>query len=105
MSPVFAIRTIDVAPADFERLYGEIASFMNDGGRTLPGCLEQQLFGSEDRTRIVIVAEFRSQKDWCRAQWDARLGELLEEIVTNAGTIDFNLYERNRFLAESVAAR
>jgi hypothetical protein len=105
MTPVFAIRLIEVAPADFERLHGEIASFMHDGGRRLPGCLELQLFGSEDRTRIVIVAEFRSRKDWCRAQWDGRLGEILEEIVTNSDTIDFNLYDGNRFAAARVEAR
>jgi hypothetical protein len=105
MTPVFAIRLVDVAPVDFDRLYAEIASFMNDGGRLLPGCLELQLFGSEDRTRIAIVAEFRSRKDWCRAQWDARLGEILEEIITNSDTIDFNLYDGHRFPAASVAAR
>ncbi|MBV8148696.1 MAG: hypothetical protein JO092_06375 [Candidatus Eremiobacteraeota bacterium] len=105
MTPAFAIRLVDVAPADFERLYGELASFMDDGGRTLPGCLELQLFGSEDRTRIVVLAEFRSRKDWCRAQWDARLGEILEEIITNSNTIDFNLYEGNRFPAASAALK
>jgi hypothetical protein len=105
MSSVFAIRLIDVDPANFRRLYAEIASFMGDGGQALPGCLELQLFGSEDCTRIVIVAEFESRKDWCRAQWDGRLGEILEEIVTNSDTIDFNLYDGNRFSASGAVAR
>ena len=99
-TPVSVLRLIEVAPVDFERLYGEIASFMSDAGAELPGVTETQLFGSVDRTRIAILAHFRSHRDWVHAQWDARLGELLEEIVANSSAIDFNLYRADRFLAE-----
>lgn len=95
--PVFSVRLVQLEPGDFERLYGEIASFMQGPGSELPGCLGAQVFGSEDAARILIVAEFRSHADWSRAQWDARLGELLEEIVASSTTLDYNLYRGDRF--------
>ena len=102
MSAVFAIRLIEVRSEEFDRLYGEIASFMHQDGLAIPGCLELQLFGSEDRTRIVIVAGFRSRKDWCHAQWNGRLGELLEEIMSLSLATDFNLYDGDRFTSPAV---
>jgi hypothetical protein len=96
-TPVFALRLVEVASEDFERLYGEIATFMNGPGGELPGIVDAQLFGSTDRTRIVILAQFRSHQDWVRAQWDARLGELLEEIAANSETLEFSLYRGDRF--------
>lgn len=98
-TPVSVLRLIEVTPVDFERLYGEVATFMNGPGKGLPGIMETQLFGSVDRTRIAILAHFRSHRDWVRAQWDVRLGELLEEIVSNSSTLDFNLYHCDRFFA------
>lgn len=99
-SPIFVMRLIEVAPEDFERIYGEIATFMQGPCGELPGCIEADLLGSEDATRIVIVAEFRSRADWAHAQWDARLGEFLEEIAANSQTLDFNLYRGDRFLVK-----
>lgn len=93
----FVVRLLEVTPEDFERLYGEIATFMQGAGSELPGCVEMQLFGSEDSRRIVIVAQFRSHADWSKAQWDARLGEMLEEIAGSSETLDFNLYCGDRF--------
>ncbi|HTU81814.1 MAG TPA: universal stress protein [Candidatus Acidoferrales bacterium] len=98
-SPVFAVRMMETSPDRFERLYGEIATFMDGPGADLRGCLGSQLFGSDDRTRILIVAEFESHDAWSRAQWDARLGTLLEELALSAETLDFNLYRGDRFAA------
>ncbi len=98
--PVSVLRLIEIEPDDFDRLYGEIATFMSGPGRALPGLTETQLFGSVDHTRIAILAQFRSRHDWVRAQWDSHLGELLEEIVTNSSAVDFNLYRGDRFSSE-----
>ena len=104
-APVFVVRLIEVASEDFERLYGEIASFMQGPGAELPGLIETELFGSSDKRRVVIVAQFRSHEDWIHAQWDARLGEFLEEIVANSETLEFNLYRGDRFPAKTTAAQ
>jgi universal stress protein A len=96
-SAVCVVRMVEVAARDFDRIYGEIATFMQGAGSELPGCIGSELFGSEDATRIVIVVEFRTRDDWSRAQWDERLGELLEELVGNTTTLDFNLYRCDRF--------
>lgn len=96
-TPLFVLRLVEVAPQNYERLYGEIASFMKGPGADIPGIVETQLFGSVNATRIVILAQFRSHHDWVRAQWDARLGELLEEIAENSETLEFNLYRGDRF--------
>ncbi|HKE36705.1 MAG TPA: hypothetical protein VKB39_04695 [Candidatus Baltobacteraceae bacterium] len=96
-APVCAMRVINVAPDDFDRLYGEIASFMSGPGAGIRGLVEAEVLGSEDRRRIVVVARFSARRDWVRAQWDARLGELLEEIVTNSETLEFDLYRSDRF--------
>jgi nucleotide-binding universal stress UspA family protein len=94
---IFVLRLIEVAPEDFERLYGEIATFMDGPGAELPGVLETELFGSTDRRRIEILVKFRSHGDWARAQWDERLGELLEEVSVTSQTLEFNLYHGDRF--------
>jgi nucleotide-binding universal stress UspA family protein len=103
--PVSVLRLIEVSPDNFERLYGEIATFMNGPGAELPGLVETQLFGSVDATRIVILTRFRSHREWVRAQWDARLGELLEEIEVNAETLEFNIYHGDRFPGDALAGR
>ncbi len=102
--PAFLVRLIRVEPSAFERLYGDIATFLRGPGSEIPGCLEAQLFGSDDSTRIAIVAEFRSHGDWVRAQWNERLGDLLEDIAANSETLDFNLYRRDRFGARRTSA-
>ncbi len=98
-APVFSFRLIEVSSDDFERLYGEIASFMDGPGANLPGMVDAQLFGSIEATRIMILAQFRSHQDWVHAQWDVQLGELLEEIAANSQTLEFNLYRGDHFLA------
>jgi nucleotide-binding universal stress UspA family protein len=98
-SAVCVVRLVEVDAKDFDRVYGEIATFMQGTGSELPGFAGSELFGSEDATRIVIVVEFRTHDDWSRAQWDERLGELLEELVGNTTTLDFNLYRCDRFPA------
>jgi nucleotide-binding universal stress UspA family protein len=102
--PLFVLRLVEVAPKDFERLYGEIASFMDGPGAQLSGISEAQVLGSVDERRIVILAEFHSHSDWVHAQWDAKLGELLEEIAVNSQTLEFNLYRGDRFSARVTAA-
>jgi universal stress protein A len=95
--PIFALRFLEVAPDDFERLYGEIATFMDGPGAELTGVLETELLGSADRARIVMLVKFSSRHDWARAQWDRRLAELLEEITANSETLEFDLYFGDRF--------
>ena len=99
-APVVVMRLVEVVPEDFERLYGEIATFMEGSGSELAGVVETEILGSEDSRRIAIVAHFRSHEDWVHAQWDSRLGELLEEIATNSKTLEFNLYRSDRFPAK-----
>ena len=101
-APLYMVRLVEVAPERFERLYGEIASFMSGPGADLPGVVETQVFGSVNRTRIFIVAQFRTHHDWVRAQWDARLGEFLEEIAENSETLEFNLYSGDRFAPRQI---
>jgi nucleotide-binding universal stress UspA family protein len=100
---IFVLRLVEVAAEDFERLYGEIATFMDGPGAELPGVLETELFGSTDRRRIEILAKFRSHSDWVRAQWDQRLGEILEEIAATSQTLEFNLYRGDRFASKARA--
>jgi hypothetical protein len=101
--PVFAVRRLEVAPADFDRLYGEIASFMSGPGGDLPGIMERQLLGNLDRTRLTTIVHFRSYVDWVNAQWDARLAELLEELTLNCRTLEFDLYRGDRFPVKALA--
>ncbi|HEU5480347.1 MAG TPA: hypothetical protein VFU90_10965 [Candidatus Tumulicola sp.] len=97
---VYAVRLIRVANNSFARLYGEIASFMEGPGSEIFGCREIHLYGNEANSEILIVSEYVSCRDWSHAQWDQRLGELLEEIVVNSETIHFGLYTgHHRFLA------
>jgi nucleotide-binding universal stress UspA family protein len=103
-TPVCVMRLIEVGPAEFERLYGEIASFMSGPGAELSGVLETEVFGSEDRRRIAIVAHFASRQDWVRAQWDACMGELLEEIAANSETLEFDLFHSDRFARSPVGS-
>lgn len=98
-TPVSIMRLVEVAPPTFDRLYGEIASFMSGPGADLGGLIDTEILGSEDRRRIAIVAHFASRQDWARAQWDARLGELLEEIAANSDTLEFDVFHSDRFAA------
>jgi nucleotide-binding universal stress UspA family protein len=100
---IFALRLVEVAPADFERLYGEIATFMDGPGAAIPGLLETELFGSIDRRRIQVLAKFRSHADWTHAQWDGRLGDLLGDILATSQTLDFDLYHGDRFPSKPLA--
>lgn len=95
--PVCVMRLVEVATSNFDRLYGEIASFMSGPGSELNGVDETEILGSEDRRRIAIMAHFASRGDWVRAQWDARLGELLEEIAANSETLEFDIFHSDRF--------
>lgn len=106
--PVYIMRLIEVAPEDYQRLYGEIASFMQGPGAELAGLMDAEVFGSADARRIVIVAHFRTHQDWVHAQWDSRLGDFLEEIAMNSKTLEFNLYRGDRFAGSaqrSIAGR
>jgi nucleotide-binding universal stress UspA family protein len=97
---LYVLRLVEVAPENFDRLYGEIATFMDGPGSDLPGIVETNVYGSLNGARILIIAQFRTHHDWVRAQWDARLGELLEEIATSSDTLEFDLYHGDRFPAK-----
>ncbi|HEX3457220.1 MAG TPA: hypothetical protein VHR97_04630 [Candidatus Baltobacteraceae bacterium] len=102
-APITLVRLIRVAPNDFDRLYGEIATFLQMEAMELTGCIDAQLLGNEDSTRILILVKWHSRKAWSRAQWDCRLGELIEEIVTAGETLEFNLYSGDCFAALNTA--
>jgi nucleotide-binding universal stress UspA family protein len=99
-SPVCIFRLVEVSPQDYDKLYREIEGFFRGPGADLPGLREARLFGSFDSTRIVILTEFESHADWVRAQWNMRLGQLLEELAIKARTLEFNLYHGERFSAK-----
>ena len=96
-APVCSMPLVEVTPQVFDRLYGEIASFMSGPGAELPGIIETELLASEDCRRIAIIAHFASRQDWVRAQWDERLGDLLEEVAANSETLEFDLFHGDRF--------
>jgi nucleotide-binding universal stress UspA family protein len=100
-APVCMFRLLEVVPQDYDKLYREIAEFLRGPGADLPGLHEARLFGSLDASRIVILTEFDSHRAWVRAQWDARLGKLLEDLAIHAQTLEFNLYHGDRFLGHS----
>lgn len=91
---VSAVRLLEVTSGDYDCFFSCVASFVESPGAQLEGALSAQLFGSLDARRILIVAQFRSYRDWVRAQWDAELGTFLETIYTRARVIEFNLYRR-----------
>lgn len=101
---VFAARPLQVAPGDFDRLYGKMASFMSGPGAKLPGIAGTQLFCNVGRTRLSILVPFRSYMDWVRARWDAHLGEL-EEIDVNLQTLGFDLYGGDRFVMPRLSSQ
>lgn len=101
---ITVMRLLEVTPATFDRLYGEIATFMSESHPGLNGIVETEILGSEDRRRVAIIAHFASREDWVRAQWDARLGELFEEIAANSETLEFDLFRSDRFSGNAPAA-
>jgi hypothetical protein len=94
---IFTVRSIAVSPDNFDRLYGEIATFMNEDGSNLEGLLEGHVLGHLGGKRIVVIMKWRSHAEWSRAMWDRRLGDLLEEIALNSATVEFDIYTGNRF--------
>ncbi len=92
-APVFFVRLLKVNPKKFERLYATISSFFKSEAASLDGLLDAHCYASEDHRRILIVVEWKTRKAWSRAQWDARLGALVEKIALNAETLEFNLYQ------------
>jgi hypothetical protein len=66
-----------------------VASFVEGPGAQLDRALSAQLL---DARRILIVAQFRSYRNWVRAQRDAQPGTFLETIYTRTRVIEFNLY-------------
>ncbi|HYL27332.1 MAG TPA: universal stress protein [Candidatus Nitrosotalea sp.] len=98
--PVFTLRVLEVAPRDFERLYNDLAEFWEGAGAEMEGFIDAELLASRDNRRIAVLAHFRSYHDWVRAQWNPRLGKLLEEIAENAQTIEFELYRGDHFTAK-----
>lgn len=104
-APVFALRLLEVGPSDFERLYGDLAKFWNGPGAEIRGFIDAQLLASRDNRRIAVLVHFRSYHDWARAQWDPRLGRMLEEISAIAQTIEFELYRGDHFVAKVPLAR
>ncbi|HZV77009.1 MAG TPA: hypothetical protein VFF63_04500 [Candidatus Babeliales bacterium] len=99
-TPVSVLRLIEVHPSGFNRLYREIAQFVEGPGRDVSGLIDAQLFGSVDGTRIAILAHFYRHEDWMHARWDLRLGEMLERMP-GCRPVDFNLYREHR---ETLAA-
>jgi hypothetical protein len=104
-APVCALQLIELLPKDFDRLYGEIASFLSDDGTKFHGALESQLLGSADKSRILIFTRFDSRHHWARAQWDQHLGQLLEEIQCCSQAIEFDLCCEDRFPSQNATVK
>jgi|GEM_PF-4170902 len=99
-APVFTLRVLEVAPRDFERLYNDLAEFWKGAGAEMEGFIDAELLASRDDRRIAVLVHFRSYHDWVRAQWNPRLGQMLEEIAKNAETVEFELYRGDHFTAK-----
>jgi nucleotide-binding universal stress UspA family protein len=100
-APVFVLRVLEVAPRDFDRLYRYLVEFWRGPGAEIHGFVEAQLLGSPDNRRIAMLVHFRSYHDWIRAQWNPRLGQMLEEITAAAQTLEFALYHGDHCVAKA----
>jgi len=95
---VFSVRVISTSPESFDHLYGYLTTFVETKERRMPGFLEAQVLGSDDKMRIIIIVEWKHHEDWVHSEWDAELGVVLEELMCDAQTVDFHLYSRDRFI-------
>ncbi len=100
-APVFVLRVLEIAPRDFDRLYRDLVEFWRGPGAEIRGFVEAELLGSRDNRRIAMLVHFRAYHDWIRAQWNPRLGQLLEEITAAAQTLEFELYHGDHCVANA----
>ena len=100
-APVFVLQVLEIAPKEFDRLYRDLVNFWHGAGAELRGFVEAQVLGSRDNRRVAVLVHFRSYHDWIRAQWNPRLGQVLEEITAAAQTLEFELYHGDRCLAKT----
>ena len=100
-APVFVLHLLEIAPKDFDRLYRDLMRFWHGPGADIPGFVEAQVLGSRDNRRVAVLVHFRSYHDWIRAQWNPRLGQVLEEITAAAQTLEFELYHGDRSVAKT----
>lgn len=100
-APVFVLQVLEIAPSDFDRLYRDLIDFWHGPGADIRGFVEAQVLGSRDNRRVAVLVHFQSYHDWIRAQWNPRLGQVLEEITTSAQTLEFELYRGDRSVAKT----
>ncbi len=100
-APIFVLRVLEVAPRDYERLYRDLVEFWSGPGAEIRGFVDAQLLGSRDNRRIAMLIHFRSYHDWIRAQWNPRLGQVLEEITAATQTLEFELYHGDHCVAKA----
>lgn len=99
MEPVYVVRVIRFPKSDFSRIYGDLVAFMHDSANSIVGCRDMHLYAGDTHTEILILAEFASRHQWAQAQWDRRLGYLLEEIVSDTETVYFGLCDGHAHVA------
>ena len=95
--PIFFIRVLRVAPETYDCLYAEICAFVRTDAPLLEGFVNAEVYGGEDATMIVLIAQWASRGHWSRAQWDDRLGRLLADVAVTAETVCCDLCDRRAF--------
>lgn len=94
---VFSVRIIKTTPESFERIFGYLTTFIEIKERAMPGFTEARVLGSDDKSRIIVIVEWKQLDSWVRSEWDADIGVVLEELLSDAQAVDFRLYFGDRF--------
>lgn len=78
----------DTTPAEFANMSREVKLFTEHKARTIPGLIDTELLGNEERTRVLVLSQWESKDAWARSRWDHEVGVMLGDLVEGSSAFD-----------------
>jgi quinol monooxygenase YgiN len=101
---VIHVLLMEVKSESYDQLLRETAADAQRFGSTIDGLLRFELYGTDDRTHILLLSQWVDDVAWGKAQWDAEVQNAVVARFSSARRVDSRLYRRIVFDDESTHA-
>jgi quinol monooxygenase YgiN len=92
LAAAYYVMVMRVGPEQYDRAIAAATNDLQSLQARVPGVLRCELFGTDDRSEILIISEWVDAAAWSRAQWDPEVQRMVADRFGAAERVHAKLY-------------
>jgi len=101
---ILHVLLMDVQSERYDQILRDTSSSLQRLSSKVEGLLRVDLYGTDDRTDLLLVSQWEDEHAWGRAQWDDDVQNFIVAQFTSARRVHSKLYRHIDFGDESPPA-